>query len=78
MFPNFIGLTSENQKTYFSMFFNFQRPKQSPNYLKLCWSQFFHGTRLRREGSATGRGASQFPPRCSDAVYLRLDEFILT
>jgi hypothetical protein len=65
MFPNFIGLTLENQKTSFSIFFNFQGPKRSPNYLKLCGIQFFHGTRLWREGSATGkpRGPNEHGPR---------------
>jgi hypothetical protein len=54
MFPNFIGLTWENQKNLYFNVFNFQGPKQSPNYLKLYGSQVFHGTRLRSEGSATG------------------------
>jgi hypothetical protein len=58
MFPNFIGLTWENQKTFFSMFLTFRDPNK--NYLKLCGCQFFHGTRLWSKGSATGepRGPS--------------------
>jgi hypothetical protein len=53
------------------MFFNFQGPKRSPNYLKLCGHQFFHGTRLRREGSATGepRGPNKHGP-CNQIPWL--------
>jgi hypothetical protein len=53
MFPNFIGLTWESQKTFFLCFLNFQGPKRTPNYLKVWGNQFFHGTKLWRKGSAT-------------------------
>jgi hypothetical protein len=52
--PNFIELTWENQKTSFSIFFDFQGPKRSPNYLKFWGNEFFHGTRLMSGGDATG------------------------
>jgi hypothetical protein len=43
--------------------FNFQGPKRSPNYLKLCGSQFFHGTRLWSEESATETQKMGAPPK---------------
>jgi hypothetical protein len=53
MFPNFMGLTWKSQKTFFYVF-DFQGPKRSPNYPKFWGNVFFHGTRLRSEGDATG------------------------
>jgi hypothetical protein len=41
MFPNFIGLTWEKPENLHFNVFNFQGPKRSPNYLKLCGGQFF-------------------------------------
>jgi hypothetical protein len=59
-------------ETSFSMFFNFQGPKRSPSYLKLCGRQFFHVTRLWREGSATGepRGPNEHGP-CGQILWPR-------
>jgi hypothetical protein len=64
IFPNFIRLTSESQKTLFSRLLTF-KPKQSPNYLKFWGNEFFHGTRLRSEGDATGepQGPNGHGPR---------------
>jgi hypothetical protein len=93
--PQFYRINLGKLENLFFNVFNFEGPKRSPNYLKLYESQFFHGTRLRREGSAIGEprgpnkngprgqipwscGACPFSPRCSDAVNLCLDRFILT
>jgi hypothetical protein len=52
--PQFYRINLGKPENLLFNVFNFQGPKRSPNYMKLCGSQFFHGTRLRREGSATG------------------------
>jgi hypothetical protein len=63
--PQFYWINLEKSENLYFNVFNFQGPKQSPNYLKLCGSQIFHGTRLWSEGSATGdpRGPNEHGPR---------------
>jgi hypothetical protein len=63
--PQFYWINLGKPENLFFNVFNFQGPKRSPNYLKLCGSQFFHGTRLRSEGDATGdpRGPNEHGPR---------------
>jgi hypothetical protein len=65
MFPNFIGFTWKKPENLFFYVFNFQGPKWSLNYLKLWGNEFFHRTRLQREGSATEevQGRNRHGPR---------------
>jgi hypothetical protein len=51
--PYFYWINLGKAENLFFHVFNFQGPKRSPNDLKLCGVQFFHGTKLRSEGSTT-------------------------
>jgi hypothetical protein len=94
MFPNFIGLIRENQKTSFSMFLT-SRTQTASKLSEILGNEFFHGTRLRSERDATGEprvpngngpcsqmprrvGPTHPPPRCSDAADLRLVGCVMT
>jgi hypothetical protein len=63
--PQFYWINLGKPENLFFNVFNFQGPKRSLNYLKLCGSQFFYETRLWSKGSATGepRGPNEHGPR---------------
>jgi hypothetical protein len=70
--PKFYRINMGKPENLFFNVFNFEGPKRSPNYLKLSGSQFFNGTKLWREGSATGepRGPNEHGP-CGQIPWLR-------
>jgi hypothetical protein len=65
MFPNFIGLTWEDQKTSFSMFLTFR----DPNRVQITWN--FVGTSFSTEQDFGDKEVQQREPRGPNERGLR-------
>jgi hypothetical protein len=90
--PQFYWINLGKPENLFLNVFNFQGPKQKlPETLRVpvfprnktlerrkCNRGATRAEHGPRDQIPWSRGASSFPPRCSDAVNLRLDGFVLT